>query len=139
MVAVCMNLPRALPRTKVRFQGTPDIRPGGRPTSGIGARRHSPAKSERQQSVWSRHPWAAGPSAAVAVVGIVLPAPASVAVCGILEPSSLSIPDVPYGSRHARIPEQSTGCAGGAKPRHCSDRQGAVVKSSQADGIMTRW
>lgn len=35
----------------VKFQGTADSRQGNRPTSGIGVRRHSPAKSERQQPV----------------------------------------------------------------------------------------
>jgi len=39
----------------VKFRGTADSRPRHWSTSGIGVRRHSPAKSERQQTVLSRH------------------------------------------------------------------------------------
>ena len=44
---------RALPPSNVKFGGTADSRPRDWPTSGMGARRHSPAKSERQQPVCS--------------------------------------------------------------------------------------
>lgn len=48
-----LNLPRALPPTKVRFRGPPDSRPGGPPRSGIGFRGHSPVEPQRQRPVFS--------------------------------------------------------------------------------------
>ena len=48
-----MTCPAALPPPNGKFRGTPDSRPRDWPTSGIGARRHSLAKSERQQPVCS--------------------------------------------------------------------------------------
>lgn len=55
IAAACLTPLRALPSAKGRFQGTPDNRPEGRSMSGIGVRRHSPAKSERLQTVCCGH------------------------------------------------------------------------------------
>ena len=60
IAAACLTPLRALPSATGRFQGTPDNRPEGRSMSGIGVRRHSPAKPEGQQTVLSRRsrfPW----------------------------------------------------------------------------------
>lgn len=62
LVAESLTRPRAPPPPNVKFRGTADIRPRNFPTSGIGARRRSPAESERQQPVSSR-PWGSGRSA----------------------------------------------------------------------------
>jgi antitoxin CcdA len=51
-----LTLPRVLPPTEVRIRGTADSRPGDRPKSGIGARRHLPAHRDRLQTVFSGPP-----------------------------------------------------------------------------------
>ena len=56
IAAACLTPLRALPSAKGRFQGTPDNRPKGRSMSGIGVRRHSPAKPEGQQTVLNSPP-----------------------------------------------------------------------------------
>ena len=40
------------PLPKVKFRGRADSRSTGRPRSGIGARRHSPANRDRPHAVW---------------------------------------------------------------------------------------
>ena len=47
---------RAPPPPNVKSRGTADSRQRSWPTSGIGTRRHSPAKSERQQTVYKNPP-----------------------------------------------------------------------------------
>ena len=52
LVAESVTHLRVPPSPNVKFRSTADGRPRSWPTSGIGARRHSPVKSERQQPVW---------------------------------------------------------------------------------------
>ncbi len=65
LVADSVTHLRVPPSPNVKFRGAADSRHRNWPTSGIGARRHSPAKSERRQTVWWTKPLATRTSSSV--------------------------------------------------------------------------